>query len=363
MRVALTLARRGLGRVWPNPAVGCVLVRPADGSVLARGWTQPGGRPHAERVAIDRARARGHDLAGATAYVSLEPCSHHGRTPPCADALVEARVGRVVVALDDPDPRVDGGGLRRLREAGIEVVSGVLSDVAAEVNAGYLARVRDGRPLVTWKTATTLDGRTALADGDSKWITGEPARRYGHLLRAEHDAILVGSGTALTDDPALTCRLPGMEDRSPVRVVMDARLRLPPTAKLVRSARQVPTWLLTDAAHPTERLAPYAAAGVEVIGVPRNGDGLDPRPALGALAERGITRVLLEGGGTLATAFLRDELVDRIAWFRAPGVIGGDGRPAVAALGLGALDAMPRFRPVARRALGADELEMFARRA
>ncbi|MGQ3031841.1 MAG: bifunctional diaminohydroxyphosphoribosylaminopyrimidine deaminase/5-amino-6-(5-phosphoribosylamino)uracil reductase RibD, partial [Ferrovibrionaceae bacterium] len=220
MRHALGLAARGLGRTWPNPAVGCVLVR--DEIVLARGNTQPGGRPHAEVVALSRA---GSQAAGATAYVTLEPCAHHGKTPPCADALIAAGIGRCVVALQDPDPRVDGGGIRRLLAAGIPVTTGVCEAEAAALNAGFLMRVRQGRPLVTLKLATTLDGRIATHAGESRWITGATARARGHLMRADHDAIMVGIGTALTDDPDLTCRLAGLEDRSPVRIVLDGRLR------------------------------------------------------------------------------------------------------------------------------------------
>jgi len=231
MAAALGLARRGLGRVWPNPAVGCVIVR--DGLVVGRGWTAPGGRPHAEAVALERAGDLAH---GATAYVTLEPCAHHGRTPPCADALVRAGVARVVTALGDPDPRTAGEGHARLRQAGIAVAEGTGADAAEEVNAGFLKRVRHGRPLVTLKLATTLDGRIATAAGESQWITGPRARQDGHRLRAAHDAIIVGSGTALADDPGLTCRLPGLEGASPVRVVFDGRLRLSPESRIARAS-------------------------------------------------------------------------------------------------------------------------------
>lgn len=357
MAAALALARRGLGRTWPNPNVGCVIVK--DGRVVGRGWTQAGGRPHAETEALGRAGAAAR---GAIAYVTLEPCSHTGRTPPCADALVAAGIARAVVAVGDPDPRVDGRGVARLRQAGIAVSEGVGRAAAAALNEGFFRRVRDGRPLVTLKLATSLDGRIALANGESRWITGPEARRRGHLLRAEHDAILVGSGTALADDPDLTCRLPGLEDRSPVRIVADARLRLPLAARLVREAVAVPTWLLTAPGHTAERLAPYAAAGVEILPVPAGpAGGLDPAAALAALGGRGITRLLVEGGGRLAAALLGAGLVDRLAWFRAARVIGGDGRPAVAALDLPSLAAAPGFRREAVMALGDDLLETYAR--
>jgi diaminohydroxyphosphoribosylaminopyrimidine deaminase/5-amino-6-(5-phosphoribosylamino)uracil reductase len=365
MAAALALARRGLGRTAPNPAVGCVLVRPGPvggpvgGTVVGRGWTQPGGRPHAETEALARAGAAAR---GAIAYVTLEPCAHTGRTPPCADALVAAGIGRAVVALGDPDPRVDGKGNARLRAAGIAVTEGVCAAEAAALNEGFLLRQRHGRPLVTLKLATTLDGRIALASGESRWITGPAARRRGHLLRAEHDAILVGSGTALADDPDLTCRLPGLEDRSPLRIVADARLRLPSNARLVRGAAEVPTWLATVEGHPAEGLAPYQAAGVEIVPVDAGpGGGLEATSLLSALGARGLTRLLVEGGGRLAAALLEAGLVDRLAWFRAGAVIGGDGRPAVAGLALRELAAAPRFRREAVLPLGDDLLETYVR--
>lgn len=248
MRAALSLARRNLGCVWPNPAVGCVLVR--DGKVVGRGWTGRGGRPHAETEALARA---GPAARGATAYVSLEPCDHHGETPPCSEALIAAEVARLVVAVEDPDPRVSGRGLKRLRAAGIdvEVAGGALAEQARDLNAGFFLRVREGRPLFTLKTATTLDGKIATRTGDSRWITGAGARAVTHWMRAEHDAVLIGSGTALADDPDLTCRTPGLEDRSPVRIVADGRLRLPPESRLVATARDIPTWVLTRADAPT----------------------------------------------------------------------------------------------------------------
>lgn len=378
MRSALALARRGLGSVWPNPAVGCVLVRETEsgektggraGRVVGRGWTQPGGRPHAETEALGRAGAA---AKGATAYVTLEPCSHHGATPPCADALIAAGVGRVVAAIEDPDPRVAGQGLARLAEAGIEVTRGIGADEAAEINAGFFLRVRAGRPLVTLKLASTLDGRIAAPDGESRWITGEDARARAHVLRAEHDAVMVGSGTALADDPELTCRLPGFaEDRSagpagrrrqPVRIVMDGRLRLSPASRLTRTARETPTWVVTAEGADAAKKKALAALGVEIVEVPAGPDGrVDAKAALAALGRRGLTRVLVEGGGTLAAALLKTDLVDRMAWFHAPAVLGGEGRPAVGALALAALAEMPRFAPVARTAAGADGLVTFRR--
>ena len=242
MMVALTLARRSLGNVWPNPAVGCVIVG-ADRSVVGRGWTKPGGRPHAETEALKQA---GSWAKGSTAYVTLEPCSHYGETPPCAEALIAADVARVVIAIDDPDARVSGRGIAMLKDAGIDVEIGVGAAAAKKINAGFLLHRREGRPLVTLKTASTLDARIATHGGQSQWITGEEARRRGHLLRKTHDAIVVGIGTALADDPELTCRLPGMEGDSPVRVVVDTHLRLPLKSKVVQSAKKVPTWVVVS---------------------------------------------------------------------------------------------------------------------
>jgi diaminohydroxyphosphoribosylaminopyrimidine deaminase/5-amino-6-(5-phosphoribosylamino)uracil reductase len=361
MAAALALARRGLGRTWPNPAVGCVLVA-TDGAkdvVIARGWTQPGGRPHAEVEALNRA---GPAARGATAYVSLEPCAHHGKTPPCADALIAAGVARVVAAIEDPDPRVAGGGIARLRDAGITVTVGVDAAEAREVNAGFLMRLNEGRPLVTLKAATTLDGRIATHAGESRWITGEAARQRAHLLRAEHDAIMVGTGTAVADDPHLTCRLPGLEDRSPVRVVLDRRLRLPLTANLVATARATPTWLVTLAGGDAARARAYSECGVEVIEVAADDSGnLSLPDVLRRLGERGLTRVLAEGGSHLSAALLQARLVDRIAWFRSAALIGGDGLPATQAFGVDGLDHMPRFVPTGRIPVGDDVLETYRR--
>lgn len=354
MAAALRLARRGLGNTWPNPAVGCVIVK--DGQVVGRGWTQPGGRPHAEAEALARAGAAAR---GATAYVTLEPCSHWGRTPPCCDALVRAGVARVVVATGDPDPRVDGRGLQRLREAGITVELGLMGAEARAIIAGFARRITRGLPLVTLKLATTLDGRIATASGESRWITGPEARRAAHALRARHDAILVGSGTVLADDPDLTCRIPGMAPVPLARVVADARLRTPLTARLVATAREVPTWIATRTGQKPGALAPYQAAGVEILAVKPGRAGLDLPALLGALAQRGVTRVLAEGGAGLAAGLLRDGLVDRIAWFHAPGIMGGDGLPAVQPLPLAELSAMPRFRRVASRPVGVDWLTEF----
>ncbi len=358
MTAALALARRGLGRVWPNPAVGCVLV--AGGRAVGRGWTQPGGRPHAETEALRRA---GGLARGATAYVTLEPCNHQAESPPCTAALIDAGIARVLVALEDPDPRVAGSGIARLRDAGIVVEVGLCGEAAAALNAGFLKRVAEGRPLVTWKTATTLDGRIATHRHDATWITGEAARARAHLMRATHDAVLIGAATATEDDPMLDCRLPGLEDRSPVRVVVDAHLRLPLTAKLVSTAGRPATWLVTCGGGVKERLAAYRRAGVEIVELAPGRDGYpDPVDMLRELADRGLTRVLVEGGSHIAAAFLRRDLVDRVAWFRAATVVGGDGVPAAQGFDVDRLDQAPGFERQSVTELGPDLLELLTRR-
>jgi diaminohydroxyphosphoribosylaminopyrimidine deaminase/5-amino-6-(5-phosphoribosylamino)uracil reductase len=358
MHAALGLARRGLGNCWPNPSVGCVVVK--DGRVVGRAVTSPGGRPHAEPVALAMA---GEAARGATAFVTLEPCCHHGRTPPCTDALIAAGVGRVVVAALDRDPRVDGAGVARLRAAGIEVSEGLLRDEAEDINAGFFLRVREDRPLVTLKLASTLDGRIATHGGESQWITGAAARRAGHALRGRHDAVMVGVGTALADDPELTCRIPDFSPVPKVRVVADSRLRISLTSKLVATAADAPTWIVAGDAADAGRRAALEGAGVAVLRVGASEMGVDLRQALAALAARGITRVLVEGGGQLAAALLRANLVDRIAWFHAPGVMGGDGIPGVQAFGVQALVDMPRFVRDATTPVGADMLTELRRAA
>jgi diaminohydroxyphosphoribosylaminopyrimidine deaminase / 5-amino-6-(5-phosphoribosylamino)uracil reductase len=357
MQAALGLARRGLGMVWPNPAVGCILVK--DGRVVGRGWTAEGGRPHAETRALAQAGAA---AKGATAYVTLEPCCHHGQTGPCADALVAAGVSRVVVAVDDPDPRVSGRGVERLRQAGLTVDTGVLAEAAAELNAGFFQRISEGRPLVTVKLATSLDGRIATRRGESQWITGAAARAAGHRLRAEADAILVGSGTVIADNPELTCRLPGLAERSPLRIVVDGHLRLPLTSRLVATAVNPPTWVITREGNDPDRVQAFVDCGVEVIEVPLAADGkIDLTVAFRELGRRGLTRVLVEGGAHVIAALLRAGQVDRLAWFRAPMVLGGDGIPAAVAFGVDRLEQAPRFVRLSVAELAGDIFESLRR--
>ncbi len=356
MDAALALARRGLGTAWPNPAVGCVLVN--NGRVVGRGWTAPGGRPHAETIALTQA---GPAARAATAYVTLEPCAHHGHTPPCADALIAAGIARVVVAARDPDPRVNGAGLARLRHAGIEVTETIRAPEAARILAGFTARITKGRPLVTLKLASTLDGRIATGAGESRWITGPPARLAAHALRGRHDAVMVGAGTVAADDPDLTCRIPGFRPIPLVRIVADSHLRTALTARLVASAGETPTWMLARADTDPLRRQAFESASVRVLTVPPGPAGIDLPQALTALGHAGLTRLLVEGGAELAASLLRDGLVDRIAWFHAPATMGADGFPAVQAFGIERLADMPRFRRRSSHPLGRDMLTLFDR--
>jgi diaminohydroxyphosphoribosylaminopyrimidine deaminase/5-amino-6-(5-phosphoribosylamino)uracil reductase len=357
MRAALALARRSLGRTWPNPAVGCVIVK--DGVIVGRGRTQDGGRPHAEVDALNQA---GEAARGATAYVTLEPCSHFGKSPPCADALVTAGVVRVVSAMEDPNPQVNGQGHARLRAAGIEVEVGAGAKEAAEINAGFLLQLRERRPLFHLKMASSLDGRIATASGESKWITGAAARADGQRLRATHDAILVGAETVVADDPELTCRLPGLDGYSPVRIVLDSKARTSPGSKLALTANKTPVWLVCTADAPAKAREALQAKGVQVIEVASNAQGrVDIPAAAHALGERRLTRVLIEGGGEVAAAFLKAGLVDRLTSYQAGLLMGADSRSAVAPLGLEKLDFAARFTLVSSRPLGGDMVETWHR--
>ncbi|WP_448951804.1 bifunctional diaminohydroxyphosphoribosylaminopyrimidine deaminase/5-amino-6-(5-phosphoribosylamino)uracil reductase RibD [Labrys neptuniae] len=327
MRAALALGRRGLGNTWPNPAVGCVIVRRVGGDdiVVGRGWTQPGGRPHAETQALAEAGAL---AKGATAYVTLEPCSHYGRTGPCADALARAGIARVVGAVRDPDPRVGGRGFDMLRRYGLAVSEGVLADEAFQAHVGHITRVTFGRPGVTAKIAVSSDGKLAGPGGRPVRITGEEASAHVHLMRAQADAIAVGIGTVLADDPMLTVRLPGMAAQSPVRIVFDSRLRLPLASRLVQTAREVPVWVLARADAPIEPEADLVKAGVEVMRIgcaalpTGEASSLDLGEALRLLGTRGLTRLLVEAGPRLAAGLIEADLVEEFVQFTSPEPIG-----------------------------------------
>lgn len=356
MQLALAIGRRGLGNAWPNPAVGAVVVK--DGIVIGRGWTQPGGRPHAEVEALRRA---GEAARGATLYATLEPCSHHGKTPPCVDAIMAAGVTRVVSALEDPNPEIAGQGHARLRQQGLTVDVGLCADDARRAHAGHIRRVRDGRPHVTLKLAVSFDGKAGLAGRKPATITGEAAREYVHRLRAANDALITGIGTVLSDDPQLTCRLPGMEGRSPVRVVLDSGLRLPPRSRLAASAVRTLDWTFTDEAAPREKERALADLGVEVLRVPGANGRLDLAAVLRGLAARGITRVMVEAGPILSAAFLAADLVDEAVLLHSPAALGADAIDALEGMPLTALTHSPRLRLAGSGKIGEDTLEMFER--
>lgn len=355
MRHALALGARGLGRVWPNPAVGCVIVQ--GDRVVGRGWTQPGGRPHAETMALAQAGAAAR---GAIAYVTLEPCSHHGKTPPCAEGLIAAGIARVVVALGDPDPRVNGQGFAKLQEAGVQVTRGICEAEARVAQEGFLSKVTRARPMVTLKLALSWDGRIATATGESQWITGPQARRRVHAMRANHDAVLIGGGTARADDPSLTVRGLGVAHQ-PVRVVLSRRLDLPLSGQLAQTAGAVPVWILHGADADQGLVSAWRGLGAEVIETPVRAGQLDPRAALQALSARGMTRVFCEGGGAVAASLLSADLADRVALFTAGLAIGAEGMPGLGALGVERLAAAPRYVLESMEQVGPDALSLWRR--
>jgi len=334
MARAVALAEGGRGTASPNPMVGAVLVR--DGRVVGEGFHRAAGLAHAEALAL---AAAGELAAGATCYVTLEPCAHHGRTPPCADALVAAGVARVVAAVADPDPRVGGAGLDRLRAAGVRVDVGAGAEAAAEQNAAYLTHRRLGRPRVTLKAAASLDGKVAAPDGTSQWITGPAARADAHRLRAEADAVCVGAGTALADDPRLTVRLPGWSGRQPLRVLVDAAGRVAATGHLFDGEAE--TLVATTPAAPAAAVDAWKAAGAEVLMCEEQtvtvgmGRAVDLEDLVRALGERGVLELLVEGGPRLQASLWAAGLADRLVWYLAPLAIGGQGAPGL--LGAGAV--------------------------
>jgi diaminohydroxyphosphoribosylaminopyrimidine deaminase / 5-amino-6-(5-phosphoribosylamino)uracil reductase len=355
MELALSLGRRGLGRTWPNPAVGAVIVK--DGVIVGRGWTQPGGRPHAEVEALRRA---GQAARSATLYVTLEPCSHHGKSPPCADAVIAAGISRVVSAIEDPNPEVAGEGRARLRAAGITVDIGVGASEARHDHAGHIHRMCMGGPRVMLKLAMSADGKAGAAGRRPIAITGEAVRERVHLLRAQNDAIMVGIGTALADDPMLTCRLPGMAKNSPVRVVADSMLRLPLDSRLVKSADATPVWAIAGMAAPQDAEFKLLPLGVEVLRSPDSTDPLDLKDALDFLSAKGITRLMVEGGPTLAAAMIAADLVDDAVLFYSDKVIGPDGIEALDGPALAMLK--QRLTLVGTELVGSDRQETYERR-
>jgi diaminohydroxyphosphoribosylaminopyrimidine deaminase/5-amino-6-(5-phosphoribosylamino)uracil reductase len=356
MRLALTLGRRGLGRTAPNPAVGAVIVK--DGVIVGRGWTQPGGRPHAETQALKRA---GEAAKGATLYATLEPCSHKGKTPPCADAIVRAGIARVVSALVDPNPEVAGAGHFRMAEKGIQVEVGLCAGEAKRMHAGHIRRITEGRPNVLLKLAVSADGKAGLPGRRPIAITGEAARERVFQMRAESDAILVGIGTVLADDPSLTCRLPGMAERSPIRIVLDAGLKVPLASQVIATVRDTPSWVFAARSASAVAAEILEQRGARVFRLDDDSGRLDLHAVLRVLAEEGITRLMVEGGPRVATSFLEADLVDEVALLRGAAELGAGAIDALDGLPLEALTQSPRLRAVGSAAFGPDRLDTFER--
>ncbi len=349
MRRALRLALRGQGRTSPNPMVGAVIAK--AGQLIGQGHHRQAGGPHAEIWAL---RDAGDKARGATIYVTLEPCSHHGRTPPCTDALIQAGLARVVAAVEDPNPQVSGNGFRKLQEAGIEVAVGLLGDEARRLNASYFKHTTSGLPFVSLKAAMSLDGKIATSTGESRWITGDKARALGHRLRAIHDAVLVGVGTVLADDPRLTVR--DARGRTPLRVIVDSRARTPAEAALL-TADEVPPVIAVTREAPGERLEALRRAGVEIWEMPSSGGQVDLRALMKRLGERQVLSVLVESGGTLTAALLDADLADRVYFFVAPRLIGGAEAPSpVGGAGVAKLSEAWRLENVRVRRVGEDFL-------
>ncbi len=344
---ALALARKGIGKTTPNPPVGCVIVN--GGEIVGTGWHRKAGTPHAEVHALREAgdRARGADL-----FVTLEPCSHFGKTPPCADALIAAGVGRVYAGMIDPNPLVAGRGIEKLRAAGIPTFPGVLEQECRRLIGPFLRQTTTGLPLVTVKSALTLDGKTATASGDSKWITGEAARRHVHRLRAEHDALMTGVGTVLADDPQLTCRLP-RGGRDPLRVIVDGRLRTPPDAQLFRTESTAQTVMAT-VQQEQERMTAYLSLGAELLICREAAGRVDLADLLARLGKRGVHSVLVESGGELAGALLRQGLIDRLILFYGAKLVGGEGRSPFAGSGVDKMSQAIRLQEIEVRRFGED---------
>jgi diaminohydroxyphosphoribosylaminopyrimidine deaminase / 5-amino-6-(5-phosphoribosylamino)uracil reductase len=358
MAAALALGRRGLGLCAPNPAVGALVVK--NNVIVARGWTKPGGRPHAETEVL---REVGVNARGATLYVTLEPCSHHGQTPPCTDAIIAAGIGRVVYAADDPDPRACGSGAQILTDAGIKVTRGVLAEEALRANRGHFLRVTRKRPMVTLKLALTADFCAAGPAGDPRLvITGAPANGLVHLMRAMHEAVMVGIGTVLADNPLLSVRLPGLEDRMPVRVVLDTDLRLPALTRLAATAAKIPTLAIAGEGAGEARAARLREACIEVAHVRRDAaGGIDLDAALELLAARGVTRVFCEGGPRVAAGLIAHGLADEVIIFTAPKPLGRDGVLGLDGETAGLLADPTRYRLAETRTVGVDKLTRYER--
>lgn len=349
---ALNLARKNLGQTAPNPVVGCVIVK--DGEIIASGVTAKDGRPHAEKIAIEKVSDK-KILEGATIYVSLEPCSHLGQTPPCADEIIKHKFKKVVIAAQDPDERVNGKGIQKLREAGIDVVCGILEKEAQEINKGFFKAKKTGRPYVTLKIATSLDGKIATKNFDSKWITSQKARQFGHHLRSINEAILVGKNTVTKDDPMLDCRIPGLEDFSPSRVIIASDLNFDSNLKIFQTAKKIPTIILTNnSSHKFQNPA------VKIILCEEKNGKVDLQDALKKLCASGVNSVLIEGGQHVATQFLQENLVDELVWIRNKKIIGDDGISAIGAMNFSKIsDVLNNFSRQEIKELSDDVIEIY----
>ncbi len=357
MAAALRLGRRNIGQTHPNPAVGCILVD-GDGNVVARGWTAAGGRPHAEQAAL---AAAGDAAAGTTAYVTLEPCAHNGRTKSCTKRLIEAGVARVVTATADPDPRTNGAGHAALEKAGIAVTTDVLREEAVRAHSGHIDRIGEGRPHVTLKLAVSADGMIGRRTGERMIITGKQAFDVVQVMRTEFDVVLVGIGTVLVDDPRLSVRLPGLENRSPVRVILDASARLPEESRLLQTAPDSPLIVFTGPEAPEEKTAALAKAGATVIPIDLVSGRIDLDAVLKRLADDGHSRVFAEGGAEVAQSLVQGDLLDEVVILRAPVVVGPEGVRALGGMALSAIERSPRYRLVETMPVGEDTLRHYLR--
>ena len=355
MRLALSLGSRGSGQTWPNPFVGCVIVK--DSLVVGRGFTQKSGRPHAEIVALAQASSHAKD---STVYVTLEPCAHTGKTPPCVDNLIKAGVKKVVIATIDPDPRVAGQGIKILKDAGVEITLGVLKEEAEQAHSGFFSRLNKKRPFVSLKIATSIDGRIATQTGNSKWLTGPESRQFVHYLRATHDAILIGRGTAETDNPRLDVRGFGKDINQPVRIVIDSDVKIDVNSNLASTANDVPLLIChTNKTNFTD----ISGTGAVSILCNRSDSGVDLENAMEQLAQYGLTRVLCEGGGKLGAALIKANLVDELILMQAGLAIGSEGTASLGKMDISTLNDAPNFMLKETRKIGNDTLSIWSRGA
>jgi len=355
LRLSLRLAERSLGTTCPNPSVGCVIVKGDE--LISLGQTQKGGRPHAEQIALKMAGPRSK---GATAYVSLEPCAHKGKTPSCAELIIKADISRVVSTIEDPDLRVSGKGFQMLKDSGLNVNYGFLKKEALEVNSGFFSTIEKKRPLTILKLATTIDGKLGMLSGNSKWITSNYSRNYVHILRSSMDAVLIGKNTLLRDDPNLTCRIRGLEHKSPIRVVLDTKLSLNTNFNIFKTAKKVPTWIITTNTSKSKKIFLLKKLQVKIIFAKKNSSGqVDIDDALQKLAANGVTRLLIEGGAIVASNFIKSNLVDKLYCFRAPRIIGSKGLSSFSSLSINSLSKTPYYKSTVSRNIHEDSFEIY----